>query len=204
MRSLSAVSPARAEIDSTSTCAAGLAFNTVHGSEVARRGFAAGLAGIWLLLCISLGSCSSSDAQARYRRDSGVFAAVVQSLIGDVPAGAPASLVYLSPVDESASVPLEVQAAVIKKLAPRIDAKFVDARDQAVDDSLQGSPVLDDGILLVVPKLPAVGETFDLQVERYRASADRMLLHVEVRDSDPTSTGWTVRVLSEQPLPDSK
>jgi hypothetical protein len=176
----------------------------VRGSELVRRGFAAGLAGVWLLLCVSLGSCSSGDAQARYRRDSGVYAAVVQLLVGDVPSGSSATLVYLSPVDETAAVPLEVQAAVIKKLAPRIDAKFVDARDQAVDDSLQGSPVLDDGVLLVVPKLPAAGETFDLRVERYRGSADRILLHVAVSDSDPSATGWNVRVLSEEPLPDAK
>ncbi|MEA3218281.1 MAG: hypothetical protein QOJ19_4437, partial [Acidimicrobiia bacterium] len=102
------------------------------------------------------------------------------------------------------SVPLEVQASVIKKLAPRIDAKFVDARQQALDDSLAGVPVLDDGILLVVPKVPASGETFDLRVERYRATTDRSLVHVELRDADPTALGWVARVLSEEPVAPAK
>ncbi|MEA3216760.1 MAG: hypothetical protein QOJ19_2916, partial [Acidimicrobiia bacterium] len=41
---------------------------------------------MWLLLNMSLSACSSSDTQARYRRDSGVYAAIVQSLVGAVPA----------------------------------------------------------------------------------------------------------------------
>jgi hypothetical protein len=159
---------------------------------------------MWLLLNMSLSACSSSDTQARYRRDSGVYAAIVQSLVGAVPATAPAALVYLSPIDDAGSVPLEVQASVIKKLAPRIDAKFVDARQQALDDSLAGVPVLDDGILLVVPKVPASGETFDLRVERYRATTDRSLVHVELRDADPTALGWVARVLSEEPVAPAK
>jgi len=152
-----------------------------------------------LLLSMSLEACSSSDTQARHRRETGVYVAIVQSLLGDVPATAPAALVYVSPVDDAASVPLEVQASVIKKLAPRIDAKFVDSRQQAVDDSLQDVPVLDDGVLLVVPKVPASAETFDLRVERYRARADRALVHVELSDTESNASTWVVRVLGEEP-----
>lgn len=158
------------------------------------------MVGVWLLLNMSLAACSSSDTQARYRRDSGVYAAIVQSLVGTVPATAPGAPVYLSPIDDASSVPLEVQASVIKKLAPRIDAKFVDSRQQALDDSLAEVPVLDDGLLLVVPKVPASGETFELRVERYRTASDRSLVRIEVRDADPTALGWVARVLSEEPL----
>jgi len=156
--------------------------------------------GVWLLLNTSLSACSSTDTQARYRRDSGVYAAIVQSVVGPVPAISPAVLVYLSPIDDAGSVPLEVQASVIKKLSPRIDAKFVDAREQALDDSLAEVPVLDGGILLVVPRVPPSGEMFDLPVERYRATTDHSLVHIELRDADATAIGWVARVVSEEPL----
>jgi hypothetical protein len=86
-------------------------------------------------------------------------------------------------------VPAGVQVAVIKAMKDSADVRFLDEREGAIEHDQPGEPVKDDGTLVVVSEIPPAGGQVEVDVERYRAAADRTEFVVVLRGGNPT---WVV------------
>lgn len=146
-----------------------------------RHGYSAGtvpeatLRRLTLLAAITLAAASCGDDGAdTTERDAGVYASVVLALAPGVPAaggpvpraGEPDGVIYTGPLDDEQPIPLEVQAAVVEDLADVATVRFVDGRDEAIDERGEHQPVLEDGVLVLVGPVPA-GNSPSVEAERY-------------------------------------
>jgi hypothetical protein len=86
-------------------------------------------------------------------------------------------------------VPAEVQLAVVKAMKDEADVRFIDEREGAIAEDEPGEPVKDGGTLVAVSEIPPAGGQVELDVERYRAAADRMEFLVVLTGGRPT---WVV------------
>lgn len=86
-------------------------------------------------------------------------------------------------------VPPGVQVEVVNALKDEADVRFLDEREGAIADDEPGEPVKDDGVLVAVGPVPESGGQAEIDVERYRAAADRAEFVVVLTGGDPT---WVV------------
>jgi hypothetical protein len=111
-------------------------------------------------------------------RDAAVYAAVVRWLLTDE-GGAPGFVpfgpdddrpVFIEPIDPD-GIPLEVQVGVIERLEDLAELRFVDTREEALDETEPTAPVHSDGVLL---GLGSISEESPPTVrgERYRDESD--------------------------------
>ncbi|HET6663984.1 MAG TPA: hypothetical protein VFG94_06985, partial [Acidimicrobiales bacterium] len=105
-------------------------------------------------------------------REANVYAAVIRALAPDGPADRGAEteelerVVYAGSLDEENAIPLEVQAAVVEVLEDFATIRFVDEKAEAVDETEDGEPVLEDGVLVLLGAVPA-GRSPSVDAERY-------------------------------------
>ncbi|MEX2626643.1 MAG: hypothetical protein WD225_07145 [Ilumatobacteraceae bacterium] len=146
-------------------------------------------------------ACSESDpVEEGSGRDAAVIEQVIRELAGepdesdesdDVP------VVYVVGVD--GTIGIEVQASVAAALVDHIDVRFVDERVEAIDETVDGRPVRDDGVLLVIQDVPVEGEEIEVQVDRYVAFEDEERMVVSLEYDDPE---WDVTSSVELEHPD--
>jgi hypothetical protein len=86
-------------------------------------------------------------------------------------------------------VPPGVQVEVVNALKDEADVRFLDERDGAIAEDEPGEPVKDDGVLVAVGPVPDAGSQAEIDVERYRAAADRTEFVVVLTGGAPT---WVV------------
>jgi hypothetical protein len=141
-------------------------------------------------------ACTDGGTRDRNQRESAVYLAVLRATIPPPTAGGPLPLVFVSPLAEDRPLPLEVQATLIDRLSSDARVRFVDQEREAINLTAEGQPVLDDGVLVAVGKLPLTGEDFEVPVERYRAAADGVALRVRVHDDDDA---WSATVIDQRP-----
>lgn len=142
-------------------------------------------------LTVALAACGSGDPQTN-ERDADVYAAVIEAVATDEPidpdSGDDPTVVYAATADEDDGISLDVQAAVVEQLEDVLTIRFVDERDEAVDDSERSEPVLEEGVLVVLGTVPP-GLSPSVEAERY---LDRF--HIEELRVDVERSGddWTV------------
>jgi hypothetical protein len=107
-------------------------------------------------------------------------------------------LLFVSPLEEGRPFSLEVQAAVIERLAEQATVRFVDTQQQAVDAKLDDEPTLDGGVLLRLGRVPPEGDEFQVAAERYQRTDDWTAMVFVVRAEE---TGWLATLIDRQPRP---
>jgi hypothetical protein len=124
-----------------------------------------------LAVTLAAGSCGSG-APSEHEREANVYAAVIRALAPDGPADLGAEteelerVVYAGSLDEENAIPLEVQAAVVEMLEDFATIRFVDEKAEAIDETEDGEPVLEDGVLVLLGAVPA-GRSPSVDAERY-------------------------------------
>lgn len=106
-------------------------------------------------------------------RESRVLMSVIRDVAGSAnPDPDSKPVVYVVSVAEN-GVAATVQAEVAAELTDDIDLRFADERAEAVEDDVDGRPVPDGGVLLLVGDIPLDGNVIDVPVEIYHAENDR-------------------------------
>lgn len=120
---------------------------------------------------VAVGSCGAEDGQS-VERGAQVYAAVIRALVSEPP-GHPDTgaeqrdrIVYAGPLGENVDISLEVQVAVVDRLEEFATIRFVDDRNEAIDDDEQGEPVREDGVLLLLGRIPD-GRSPSFEAARY-------------------------------------
>jgi hypothetical protein len=122
-------------------------------------------------MTLAVGSCGSEDGRTA-ERDAEVYATVIRALVTEGPLDPGGEteevdrIVYAGPIDEQVDISLEVQVAVVEELESFATVRFVDDRDEAIDDDEEGEPVLERGVLLLLGTVPA-GPSPSVDAARY-------------------------------------
>ncbi len=108
---------------------------------------------IGALLSGALVSAGCADSAPEDDREVGIYASVLEWIfdrpdvtVGTTPEGdgPPAFIEHLG----SGEIAIDVQVDIIGSFDDEVDIRFIDARQEALDESLPGSPVRDEGILI--------------------------------------------------------
>ena len=136
---------------------------------------------------VAVGSCGTEDGQS-VERGAQVYAAVIRALVSEPP-GHPDTeaegsdrVVYAGPLDEKADISLGVQVAVVEELDEFATIRFVDARNEAIDDHRRDRPVRESGVLVLLGAVPD-GRTPSIEAARYVDVDDAARFRVKVERS---------------------
>lgn len=100
-------------------------------------------------------------------RASDVYVTVIRWFVDQSDAEPPMK-VFVEPLGEGSSINVDVQAEVITAVEPDATVRFIDARDEALDDTGDGTFVVrDDGLLLAFGPVPNDAADLSLQVDQY-------------------------------------
>jgi len=120
---------------------------------------------------VAVGSCGAEGGRS-VERGAEVYAAAIRALVSEPPGhpdiGAEQRdrVVYAGPLGEKVDISLEVQVAVVEELEEFATIRFVDSRNEAIDDDEQGKPVREDGVLLLLGRIPD-GRSPSVEATRY-------------------------------------
>jgi hypothetical protein len=124
-----------------------------------------------MAVTLAVGSCGSGDP-SEHEREANVYAVVIRALALNEPADPGGEteelerVVYAGSLDEQRVISLEVQAAVVEILEDFATIRFVDEKAEAIDDTADGGPVLEDGVLVLLGAVPT-GRSPSVEAERY-------------------------------------
>lgn len=143
------------------------------------------LAGALTALVVVLvpGACGEANTVEGTARDAAVVEQVVRRLAGEPPEPELLPTVYVTGAE--GTIAIEVQAGVAAALVDEIDVRFADERLEAIDEGIEGRPVREAGVLLVVHRIPEQGRRIDVRVDRYEAFELGRRLMVSLRYSEP-------------------
>lgn len=108
--------------------------------------------------------------------------------------GEPLPIVFVNGADGE-TVPVDVQALVVKPLKDDIDLRFVDVRDDAILLEEIDEPVKDEGVLITLAAPPETGSTVQFEVDVYRSANEEQQYLVTLAGA---GTRWSVR--SAEPI----
>ncbi len=139
---------------------------------------------------ITVSSCGDdSGGKDTSSRESDVYAAIVGDVAAAETAGESTPVVYVAPLGNEKPIPLSVQVAVVDSVADAAVVRFVDKADQAINQSDDSRPVLDDAVLVRLGEVPESGVTVNVPGELYRTKADASPVVFLVNE---TANGWVV------------
>jgi hypothetical protein len=156
------------------------------------------------LLAIILAATScGSDGTSATEREADVYVALIRALAPSDPAERVPSremdeldrVVFAGSLDEQQAISLEVQAAVVEQLEKFATVRFVDERTEAIDDTDDREPVLDDGVLILLSPVPS-GPTPSVEAERYVDNEDSVQVRVTL---ERPNGGWEVASVDTLP-----
>jgi hypothetical protein len=92
-------------------------------------------------------------------------------------------VVYVAPAG-GGIIDVGIQASVVEATAETAIVRFADEAAEALDTDIEGEPVKDDGVLLIVGDMPDPSRSIELGVVRYRSIDDDSVLTIEIMASD--------------------
>lgn len=148
-----------------------------------------------LALTLAAVSCGSNGTSAT-DREANVYVTLIRTLAPTEPAerrpgddsDEPDRVVFAGPLDEQQAISLEVQAAVVEQLEEFATVRFVDEPAEAIDDTDNREPVLEDGVLVLLGPVPS-GRTPSVDAERYVDIDDSVHVRVTL---EPADGDWEV------------
>ncbi len=116
-------------------------------------------------LCCFAAACT--DLSPSKERASEVYATIIRSFAEDSD-GEPPLKVFIEPRGEGSSINVDVQAEVITAVEDVAEVRFIDARDEALEDTGDGVLVVrDGGILLAFGPVPNDAADVTVEVDQY-------------------------------------
>lgn len=109
--------------------------------------------------------------------------------------------------DDGSTIDVGVQAEVAAATAEWATVRFADQPSETFDSGLDGQPVRDDGVMLLVGPLPDAGPSIELDVVRYVAADDSESFVLQVTatpgptDTSAVSPRASVTSVSSVPQP---
>lgn len=161
-----------------------------------RAGPARWAAAVGLVAAAALGAgCDDESTPADTVDESAAYTAIVewqageQDLIENDDGTLELPIIYVVAADGD-TIAVGVQANVAKATVDVADVRFADDSAEAFDTGVDGEPVIDHGVLLVVGAMPDPAPVVDVDVLRYLAadSSTPFVLQIAT-DVVPTSTG---------------
>lgn len=138
------------------------------------------------------GACGNDDATDQIERHASAWEQVIRSvaLAESAPVGEddPLPVVFAHEISDD-DTPAQVQVEVVNALIDEADVRFADDPDVVIDDSEDGEPVDDDGVLLTMQPPPETGDRITVEVERYRTADDTVTVDVVLTGGAPA---WAV------------
>ena len=120
---------------------------------------------VLLGLCALVASCT--DLSPSKERASDVYVAVIRWFAAEQQADEPVK-VFVEPRGEGSSINLDVQAEVVTAVEDVAQVRFIDGRDEALEDLGDGVlTVRDGGILLAFGPVPNDAADVDVEVDQY-------------------------------------
>jgi len=125
---------------------------------------------------VALAGCSSDGAKPREIGSADAYVAIVTWEVGQL--GPPATndalpVVYVASEDGTA-IAAGSQANVVQATVDTAKVRFTDVRDDAIDKDVDGAPVKDSGVLLIVAKVDGKGKArIEVPVVVYRSEQDQ-------------------------------
>jgi hypothetical protein len=145
-----------------------------------------------------LAACGSSAAARNDgdQRVAAVYRAVILAIADPQPDAEHKPVVFVAPRPDAKTIPLTVQASVVEGLADEVSVRFVDDDKEAIDGTVDGEPVKEEGVLLRLGPV-AAGDPVEVTADRYRTLTDQALVTLSARSN---GEDWAARVISEGPL----
>ena len=139
-------------------------------------------------------SCGAGNPSDADDRASAIYVAALRVIVSDWsrenPAATADTSVFVAAADEQARISLEVQAEVVDELHDVATIRFVDDRLEAIKDADRGRPVREEGVLVVLSRVPSRGNDVTIEAERYKDVDDVRTYRLSVRRTGST---WVVR-----------
>jgi hypothetical protein len=131
-------------------------------------------------------SCSDDDG-ADAADDAAIYTAVIREVAPGTSPTMP-KVVFVE-LEGGAELSLEDQAAVVNAFPAPVTVRFIDDRDEAIDDKLPQSHVRREGVLVRLRPTESTDAGVSVQVTRYVARDDEQRLCLELTEAKET---WTV------------
>jgi len=167
----------------------------------------AALIGLVALSVLSV-ACSTGDSSPSDEVDqAGAYTAIVewqaaeQDPVLDNDGTVKLPVIYVVAAD-GATIDVGVQASVAAATVDIADVRFADEMTEAFDDGLDGAPVIDHGVLLLVGAMPDPAPTIGVDLLRFLGAetSSPFTLQITADDTDTKSSGvGTATVTSATP-----
>ena len=148
---------------------------------------------VMLTACGSSGAAAPDDGDQRV---AAVYRAVILAIADPQPNDEHKPVVFVAPRPDAKTIPITVQAPVVDGLADEVSVRFVDDDKEAIDGTVDGAPVKEEGVLLRLGPV-AAGDPVEVTADRYRTLTDQALVTLSARSN---GEDWAARVISEGPL----
>ena len=113
---------------------------------------------VGLLVVVATAGCGRQETvNAADLRQADVYAAIIESMV-ERPNDPVAPTIYVEGLD-GAQIPVEVQAKVIAATDGKATVRFIDDRNEAIDNSAPGAPVKPDAMLVALGPVPRTSPT---------------------------------------------
>jgi hypothetical protein len=142
------------------------------------RGVLLGLGAVLIL-----GACSGGGGTTADERQAAVYAAAIRTVAVRTSGGKPFDGPVYVVAARGHELGIEVQAEVVEHVDD-VTVRFVDGRDEAIEESNDDAPVLDDGLLITLGKLQGTGNRRTVLVDTYvrAGNEDRYEVTLERRE----------------------
>jgi len=154
-----------------------------------------GLAVLFVAAALATGCGTNDPAPASDVDAAAALIAVVEWQIGDGEAVVDDAGVVLLPViylaaGDGGTFDVGVQAAVASAVAEVAVVRFTDDVADAFDSSVEGEPVIGDGVMLLIGAIPEPARVIVLPLERFTSSDTSEALELEITtDRQPSGLG---------------
>ena len=132
-----------------------------------------------ILLCGALLAACANDDGNRDSTVADAYIVIAEWILAEPEFAPDPTLVETFPIFVESLGPgeidLDVQVEVVSHFEPVVDIRFIDTRTEALDETENGAPVRDGGLLLGLGPIPAAGP-IDIRGEVYR-TADRVVAY---------------------------
>jgi hypothetical protein len=158
-----------------------------------------------IALSVATAACSDSDTATPGQVDqSGAYTAIVEWQAGEQEpvlnddGTAKLPVIYVAAAD-GATIDVGVQASVAAATVDIADVRFADESSEAFDSGIDGEPVIDQGVMLLVGAIPDPARTIDVELLRYVDVGTSSAFTLQIT-ADTTSSGTgTATVTSATP-----
>lgn len=148
-------------------------------------------------LCALSVACTDGDSSPSGEVDqSGAYTAIVewqaaeQEPILNDDGTVKLPVIYVVAAD-GATIDVGVQASVASATVDIADVRFADESSEAFDSGIDGEPVIDQGVMLLVGAMPDPARTIEVELLRYLSveTSSPFVLQITADDADTKSSG---------------